>query len=352
MPPKKAKNEITPKARETAEKQIRARQREIKYDLRDFTIDYIVREFKNRRFHIPEYQRKFIWKQKNRSRFIESVLLGLPIPLMFVADTDDGRMEIVDGAQRICTLESFVDNAHELGDLQRLPSLNGFKFKDLPESSQRKFGNKPLRMVFIDEGTTMKSRQEIFDRVNTSGVEANSAEIRRGTYQNSFMKFIIECAKDPLLEQLCPLSKNMIDRRQREELVLRFFTYSERLDDFRHDVDNFLDKYVADQDDDFDKDRLHREYVAMLQFVERHFPGGFAKSKTAKATPRVRFEALSVGVNLALREYPDLSPRNMDWLDSPEFKDHTTTHASNSLPKLKGRIEYVRTQLLAGADAC
>ena len=106
---------------------------------------------------------------------------------------------------------------------------------------------------------------------------------------------------------------------------------------------------MKDNRDSFDEARFEFEFRRMIDFVDRYFPNGFAKSPSAKTTPRVRFEALSVGVNLALRERQDLVPSNVRWLDSSEFRMHTTTHASNSLPRLKGRIEYVRDRLLESA---
>ena len=91
------------------------------------------------------------------------------------------------------------------------------------------------------------------------------------------------------------------------------------------------------------------EFNNVLQFVEKNFPYGFAKTKTSKITPRVRFEAISVGVALALRERPNLTVPNVDWLKSDKFKDLTTSDASNNQGKLKERVEYVRDQLLKDA---
>lgn len=92
----------------------------------------------------------------------------------------------------------------------------------------------------------------------------------------------------------------------------------------------------------FDQAAMQGEFDAMLCFVKKYFPYGFAKTARAKSTPRVRFEAISVGVALALREKPDLVPKSMDWLNSPEFHKHTTTHASNSPARVSGRILYVK----------
>ena len=103
--------------------------------MRDFTTGYLVQEFENDLFYIPPYRRNFVWDGKRKCRFIESVFLGLPIPMMFVAETDDGRLKVVDGAQRIQTLEVFL-NELVLENLKQLPALNGFRCSDIPETQR------------------------------------------------------------------------------------------------------------------------------------------------------------------------------------------------------------------------
>lgn len=343
--PKKEKV-ITDDAKLKAETQIKDQQRETKYDLRDFTVDYIVQKFREDLFFIPPYQRKFIWPIKHRVDFIESLLLGLPIPMMFVADIDDGRLEVVDGAQRIQTLEQFQNGDLVLQDLKILNMLNGFRYNDLSQAQQRKFDTRALRLVVLEDSTTVARRQEIFHRINTSAVKAKESEIRRGNYNSPFMKFIIKCTQNSKFMKACPISQSLMDRREYEELVLRFFAYSNSYKAFKHDVGGFLDNFLATHENSFDEKSSKKEFENMVDFVDKYFPNGFAKTKMAKSTPRVRFEAISVGVNLALQENPNLVPTRMDWLESEEFKSHTTTHASNSGPKLKGRVEYVRDQLL------
>jgi len=337
---------ITPAQRTLAENQIKNQQKETKYDLRDFTIDYIVGKFQDDFFFIPDYQRNFIWSEKHRVDFIESVLLGLPIPMMFVADLDDGRLEIVDGAQRIQTLEQFYDDNLILTNLKILDSLEGFTFTELSIPQQRKFSTKALRMVVLEDSTSEGRRLEIFRRINTSSVKARPSEVRRGNYTSPFMKYIIKCSSSSGFQSVCPVSKALIDRREREELILRFFAYSNSYKKFRHDVGKFLDGYLVDNESNSDHKKNKIEFERTMRFVAKYFPNGFAKTKTATTTPRVRFEAISVGVNLALRENPDLVPKSMTWLNSKEFLYHTTTHASNSSPKLKGRVEFVKEQLL------
>ena len=207
-----------------------------------------------------------------------------------------------------------------------------------------------MRIIVLSDDTSLDIRQEIFNRINTTGREANASEVRRGSFRGPFMGFLMACTKDQTFVEVCPISETMTKRYEQLELVLRFFAFLDSYQDFTHRVDSFLDEYIESKKDSFDQAAMQGEFDAMLCFVKKYFPHGFAKTARAKSTPRVRFEAISVGVALALREKPDLVPKSMDWLNSPEFHRHTTTHASNSPARVSGRILYVKNQLLEGVE--
>lgn len=140
--------------------QINEKKQDIKYDTRDYVIRYLKQLFEEDNLYVPlDYQRNFIWTEKDKCFFIESVLMGLPIPFMFFSDTDDGRIEIVDGAQRTQTLVEFLQGNLTLNDLDILTDSNGFTFNDLDPAVQRKFENTNIRVVFLEDGTTEKVRQ-------------------------------------------------------------------------------------------------------------------------------------------------------------------------------------------------
>lgn len=235
-----------------------------------------------------------------------------------------------------------------LSDLKKLTSLNGFSYNDIPAYFRKKFDKTNMRIIVLSDDTTLEIRQEIFNRINTTGRGANSSEIRRGSFRGPFMDFLMECTKDDVFKAVCPISETMKKRYEQLELVIRFFAFVDHYQEFTHRVDNFLDEYIEHTQSSFNKDEMNAEFDRMLEFVKTYFPYGFAKSERAKSTPRVRFEAISVGVALALREKPDLIPNSMDWLNSNDFKRHTTTHASNSPARVSGRILYVKDQLLKG----
>ncbi|WP_228307674.1 DUF262 domain-containing protein [Priestia sp. J2] len=330
-----------------AEKQILEQQSRVDYDIRDFPIAFIVENFDKGEYFVPDYQREYVWGEDYKVRLIESLLLGLPIPLIFLSDTPTGELEIVDGVQRISTLSAFLNNKLKLTGLKKLDAINGFYFKNLPPSQQRKLNSKSLRVIVLRSNTKEDIRKELFNRLNTSSLKASDSEVRKGSFGGEFMDFIIKLANDKILLDIAPISEKLLQRQENIELVLRFFAYSNNYLNFKHGVQSFIDDYIESQQNSFDASKMEDEFKGMLKFAKKYFPKGFRKTKSAKTTPRVRFEALAVGINLALRENKDLVPENVDsWLESEEFKKLTTSDGSNSKTRVKNRIEFVRDKLL------
>jgi hypothetical protein len=353
---------ITDEEKESAEAEIREKQKVVDYDTKEYPVEVLVQKYRKgldediNELYIPDYQRDLVWTEARQSKFIESLLLGLPIPYIFVADLrpeqedeeeDLGRLEIVDGTQRIRTLDKFLNNELKLCELEKLTKLNNFRFGDLPLARQRRFNRATIRMIVLTEKADEETRRDTFERINTGSVELNDMEKRRGISPGPFVDLLEELAKVPLFRKLCPISKSLVKKREPEEFVLRFFAYLNNYQNFERRVDKFLNEYLEQYNDsNIDKDGMQAEFLQMLAFVDKYFPNGFSKSKGHVRTPRIRFEAISVGVALALREKKDLKPKTIEWLDSSEFKEYTTSDASNSRPKVIKRIEYVRDQLL------
>jgi hypothetical protein len=341
---------ITGEMRKNADIQINELQREIKYDTKDYTVEVIFIKWGKGDIIIPDYQRRFIWSEKNQASFIESVLLGLPIPFMFFGDCEeDGKLEVIDGAQRVQTLVKFISNKITIPALPKLASLKGFKFSDLSEVHRRRFLNRSIRVVVLDNTTASDIRQEIFNRINTSGVKINDSEVRRGSYPGKLANFIDQLCKDSLFVKLCPVPDEKENRYERFELVLRFLAYTDAYLSFDHRVSIFLDDFMKKHQDTFDEKAYSDIFNDTMRFVEKHFPNGFAKSQNASSTPRVRFEAIAVGSALALQKAPQLAVNTIEWINSEEFKEFTTSDGSNNQGRLKERVEYVRDQLLKDA---
>ncbi len=155
-----------------AENQIIDKQKIVDFDIFEFTIELVVSKYligieeDNNEIYIPAYQRKFVWSKERQSKFIESVLLGLPSPPMFTADAGKGRLEIVDGSQRLRTLVDFIKGKLRLKNLEILTELNGFNFNDLTKSRQRKFNNTTIRIVRLTDKSDAEVRFILHKRLN------------------------------------------------------------------------------------------------------------------------------------------------------------------------------------------
>jgi hypothetical protein len=329
--------------------------RDIRYVITDFSAELVISKFKEQAeaegdIYVPDYQRGLAWPDDKKSYFIESLLLRVPIPPVFFYEVE-GRLEIVDGSQRIRTLVAFANDKFSLSGLEKLDLLNGFEFSKLPVAVQRRLFNTPIRSYVLDQGTDEGTRVDVFRRLNTSGKKLQDAEIRKGAFRGPFLDLVIECAASKLFLDVIPHIGGRSDSQsERQELVTRFFIYADRYMDFRHDVRKFLDARMVEFNKTLapaDLARMRGEFQSVMQFVHKRLPNAFYRTEKGKLVPRVRFEAIAVGTALALRQDPN-PPQlaDLNWLRSIEFEQLVRTDASNSAPKLRARIEFVRDHLL------
>jgi hypothetical protein len=269
-------------------------------------------------------------------------------------------MEIVDGSQRMRAMRAFLKEELRLKDLVLVPELNGFRFCDLPKDRRNKLEDVTIRTIVLDTDTDPSTRAEMFARINRSGTTANEAEIRRGSLPGPVTTLIKELAESAAFEALTPLSTKAVDQREREELVTRFFAYTDMYDTpqgkfpgYRDRPKRFLYEYLKSANERAGAqpetiDRMREEFARMLQFVESTFPLAFQKDGGGRMIPRVRFEAISVGSALALRANPHLSvPKDVvaQRMTEAAFDKIVVSDGANVRAKLEGRIELVKTML-------
>lgn len=319
------------------------------YDTKEYPVEVIIEKYKRDQIFVPHYQRDYVWKREEKSRFIESVFLGVPImPFLVSVSGSDAELEIIDGSQRIRTLVEYCEDGFKLSGLKKLTELNGTVFSELSESRKQKFRYRDFRLHVVTDKADLDIRADIFNRVNSAN-KLKPSETRKGAYQGAFFKFIVECSQLEIFRKVCPIPENKAKRGEYEEMALRFFAYAESYQNFKHDVAPFLDEYLKTKNKGFDRDVMAADFERVMLFAEQYLPYPyFARKGRDKATPRVRFEALSVGIYLALKQNPDIepTPEELHWIDSDEFKKLTTSDASNNQGRLTGRIEFVRDCLL------
>lgn len=337
-----------------AENQIIEKQKSVDYDIKEFTIELITQKYlvgldeDENDIFIPAYQRNFVWDNKRQAKFIESIILGIPIPYIFTADVENGRLEVIDGSQRLRTIVNFINNELVLSDLEILQKLNGFSFRDLTVARQRKFKNSTIRMIALSDKSDEEVRFMIFERINTGSDLLKDMEKRKGIFGGKFLSFVYdECATHPLFLKHTVFTDKVQKRGEPQELIIRFFAFSDNYSGFKTGMNYFLNEYTDRMNKNFDRDRLFNEFDRMLKFVDDYLPNGFKKTEGSLKTPRVRFEALSVGINLALRIKPDLVPANLDFIESKEFVHLVTGGSHNSPSNVRAKIEFVRDKLLS-----
>lgn len=345
------------------ELQIEAQKRTVDYDTREFTIEIIVQKYlenldnDDNEIFVPDYQREFTWDDIRQSKFIESIILGLPIPLIFLAENEAGRLEIVDGSQRIRTLASFLKGELELKGLNKLTEINGLKYADLERGRQRKINNSALKMIVLRDDTTDEIKNDIFERINRGSDPLFAMEKRKGIFKGPFNDFIYqECAKNEKFINMTPLAPMVARRQEREELILRFFALYDDYPSFsftKKGLSTYLDEYLQQKNlENTDEILCQKKHIfnEMIEFVESYYPRGFVKHDGAYQVSRVYFEAIAVGTALALNRNPDLScskERIIDWLDNGTLIQLTAgKYRTHSKGNIRKRIDYVFKNLM------
>lgn len=362
---KSTKHQISAEMQTQAENAISTVARQVKFSIAEYPVSLYVSRFaddENDRYFVPTYQRNLAWKPEQQSEFIESLIVGLPVPFMFFYQTSGGRMEIVDGSQRMRAMRAFVKENLRLKELSLVPELNGFCYSDLPEDRRNKLEDVTIRTIILDTETDPSTRAEMFARINRTGTIANEAEIRRGSLPGLVTDLIKNLAEEELFVEVSPLTEKAIKQREREELITRFFAYTNtyetpdgKFPGYRDRPKKFLYDYLktantAAVEDSGLVQQLRTEFENVIGFVRQTFPLGFRKAENARTIPRVRFEAISVGTALALRENPDLQAEPVEVeqrMTEAGFDRVVVSDGANVRSKLEGRIELVKNVLLA-----
>lgn len=188
-----------------------------------------------------EYQRNFIWKIEKQGLLIESILLRLPLPTFYFDAQDDNKWEVVDGLQRLTTIDSFVvKNVLTLQGLEFLTEFNGLKFGDLPREYQRGLRNFEISIAVIKKGTPSAVKYQIFKRVNQGGEKLNPQEMRHALnpgIPSMLIKQLADSDGFKLVTGGKVSSRRMLDR----EFILRALAfYLISPSDYEPDMDSFL----------------------------------------------------------------------------------------------------------------
>lgn len=222
----------------------------------------------------PEFQRRITWDDKKRSRLIESFIINIPIPPVFIFEKDFDNYEVMDGLQRISAIISFYNDEFELTGLDEWSELNGLKYSQLPQKIREGIDRRQLSSITLlkesskDVVKSEKLKKMVFERLNTGGVKLEPQEIRNALYNGSFNKLCINLSSDDNFrklwnivpdtsqkedaddiefsseDELITYSNDKLYKRMYDvELVLRFFAMR-HLDEMQGQLSIFLDNML------------------------------------------------------------------------------------------------------------
>lgn len=299
----------------------------------------------------PEYQRRLVWDKVKKSLFIESLIMNIPIPPIFLYEWDYSRYEVMDGQQRLSTIIDFYENRFKLTGLEEWDSLNGRTYSELPPILQKSLDRRRISAtVLLTESSTNKSPNElrkfVFERLNTGGQNLNAQELRNCIYASPFNSLLIELAGNDLFDEIWEiplysqhirgehiskeLAENALFKRMTDcEIVLRFFAF--RIDaNVKGSVKNILDNSMEDMKDKGDVSEERKLFLTRLEacraiFEDKVFRIPDTKSNLKLSQPL--FDATMIAVD-----------RLYDFWDT--FIERKRKIQSDLIKKLKDKDTY------------
>lgn len=199
----------------------------IRVTTKTFSLRHILDMIDNRDLDLaPDFQRKFVWRSKQKSRLIESLFLQIPMPAFYFSEDTDGLLRVVDGLQRLTTIHSFARGAgFVLKDLEYLSAQEGLRFDALPAVLQRRLLNAQIVANVIDPSTPSEVKYDIFARINTGGAPLNAMEIRHCMSKDRSRSFLKRCTESYAFREATDDALHDHIRMQDREAVLRFCAF-------------------------------------------------------------------------------------------------------------------------------
>lgn len=321
----------------------------------------------------PEFQRLYVWDRKKASRLIESVLLRVPLPIIYLSEQPDGKEYVIDGQQRLTSLFSFIDGVFPDGESFKLTGLTAYKelnkktFPEIGEEFQDRIQDYSLRTVTLLRQSDADLKFEIFERLNTGSEPLNDMELRNCIHRGSYNNLLKELAEDVDFRALLGLSK--ADKRMRDvELALRFAsffhaTYLQYSPPMKRFFNQDMEKWKNISPPDAEK--LHEGFKNALQIVrsllgsqnafKRYYPGD-SKNPNGNWEPK-KFNASLFDVLMGVFWDKDknqvmaaLDPLREGWLDlmatNADFRE-SIERSTSSQDMVRRRFDLTR-QLVEG----
>lgn len=322
----------------------------------------------------PDYQRLFRWPIEKRSQFIESLILELPIPPIYVVEEENGQYELIDGLQRFSSYLHFRGELRHAGTDRPEPplvlegcdvvrELNGFGYVDLPTPLQIRLKRISVPTQVLRRESDRRLRYHMFKRLNTGGEPLSQQEVRNATIRllgTEFNEFIQRMATKPdFVSCMDIMSDDSKDRMEREECVLRFFAFKNDFSNYEKLITPFLDDYMERMSDpdaregfDYPKEeqQFSQTFHVLARSVGRHAFSTITRSGAlANQFSMAHYDMITQGLQKHLRKLVKLDEKHLKSLSQclirlkkdATFRKQTTGGGKNYAAAYARTIRYV-----------
>lgn len=284
-------------------------ERRLVIDKQDPTVSALHDKFTRKKLILqPDYQRKFVMKAPVASRLIESMLLGIPLPVVYFAEEEDGSLSVIDGQQRLTSIISFIqgkflydDKPFKLSGLNVLTDLNKKTWNDLTDVQRETILDTSIRSIVIKKDSSDDIKFEIFERLNTGSTPLNEDEIRNTIYRGKYMDLLKELEKNEKFDKIVN-KPNFKNRMIYKGMILRFFAFYERSYlNYKPSMKMFCNKHLKTFRNMSDE-KIEEYRVVFKETIDKVYTifGTNAFRRLTKIEGKNDFEWTKTRINLAL----------------------------------------------------
>ncbi len=327
----------------------------------------------------PFYQRRPRWDEERQSRLIESFLINLPVPPIFLYEKSFNSYEVMDGQQRITAIKDFFGNKLRLKGLQYWPELNGRTYDTLPKMVKAGIDRRSISSIVMlkesapEDEDAIRLREIVFERLNTGGIELERQEIRNALFHGAFNELLMELSRHDVIRRAwrlpeyhpdemasgntALLDNNFFKKMEDVELVLRFFALR-NVEHYTRGMQGFLDLYMgrASRLSSVAQHRLRDLFLSVMDLVDEVYgdtafqPYDPENDQWAPRPQKAFFDAVTVGFSRHIDEREMLIARKDLILENTKllFKKHergTFTGRGNTKADIQNRIDLFSEML-------
>lgn len=246
----------------------------------------------------PDYQRQYRWSDDKASRFIESILLNIPVPVVYLAEESDGSFSVIDGQQRLTSLFRFLKPVEltsvfegvgleelTLEGLKVRSELNGKKYMELHRVDRSAIAKRAMRCIVVLNESDSTLKFEVFERLNTGSASLTDQEVRNCIYRGSLNSLIKKLARNAKFQEMISLPESSRRDMKDAELILRFFSYRSLSDaaEYADNYTEYLNSYLEENREISDSvcDQLERLFESTIDLIYESLGPGVAFRKPA-----------------------------------------------------------------------